>query len=488
MPTPELALVVLETEWEVNLDSVTTAHKWLQLPDDTVGRYNYYDCLFTARLWARMAGLLQETGNAAFYRDRIWPMVPVLLDLQRRGLPLDNDERLKLRRQYRAQLRDTDERILFRCPAWMREPRGKSPHSLNSDQQLSKLLFDEFGLKPAGVTDKGHRQVNLESLFRVLRDLRKKDEEYRPVLEWLFHRSKLQTVMDRYLGTKPNEHGRIHPIIKGYGTKTFRLAYADPAVQQWPDLVRSQIRASLGRVLVSADYSQIEARILAYESGDEPSIECFRAGEDIHIQNAQDLFGEDQWDKFSDLQRKMGRGFGKNFLYGISYGGAAETLKAKLFCPCPECVGKAPPAMNLTPLQRKAAGERWFRRHPAVERYRQKLVMELRANRNTYRSRFSDYRRKFFAPYPECERELYNFPEQFGAACIINSAIVRAKHLPLILQHHDSLMIECPTTRAKDMGAELKFIMEDTVPEFGESFPVDVSWGENWGQMEELRV
>ena len=116
------------------------------------------------------------------------------------------------------------------------------------------------------------------------------DEGAQPILEALFHRSRLQTIDERYLNVEPHPDGRVRARVKMYGTKTYRFAYAEPALQQMPPECRHFFVPPPGSILISVDYSQLEARLLAYLAHDETSIRVFQAGGDVHTANAADLF------------------------------------------------------------------------------------------------------------------------------------------------------------------------------------------------------
>jgi len=440
--------------------------RWLQLTARQVGIYNNYDCLATARLAKLLPEMFTKQGTERYYREEVWPTVEVVLAMQRRGLAVDTLARESIRQSLEMELRETDDSI--------RAIAGDI--NLNSTKQKSELLFGKLGLKPRKKTSKGADSTDLEALSQVLTHLRKMDEHARPVLNGLFHRSRVNTVLSRYLDFYVRD-GRVFPRIKFCGTKTERLAYADPAVQQFPREVRGMIVAQPGHVLVAADYSQLEARILAILANDRPSLEAFARGDDIHAANATDLFGQPVTRK--DDPR---RDFAKNFLYGISYGGAAETLKAKLFCPCPRC--KAPVALTVPREDMRRLADRWFARHPAVMKFRVALADKVRRF-HYYDSPFGG-RRWVFSPWSVAEREVYNLPMQWSAARITNRAMVRlhAMGAPIVLQMHDSIMLEVPSREEGIWKDWLKIAMERPVPELGGAvFPVTVSMAERWSEL-----
>jgi len=448
--------------------------RWLQLTARQVGVYNNWDCLSTARL-AKLLPIEMDAKAADpdYYAREVWPTVEVVLAMQRRGLAVDTLARENLRQSMEAELRDTDDTIQH-----LAIEAGQPTYvNLNSHTQKAKLLFDKLGLKPRRFTEKsGTRSTDLEALAGLLHNLRVMDRHAIPVLHGLFHRSRVNTILSRYLDFYVRD-GRVYPRIKFCGTKTERLAYADPAVQQFPPEVRGMVVAAPGHVLVSADFSQLEARILAVLAHDKPSLEAFAAGQDIHSLNATDLFGR------PITKDDPERDFAKSFLYGISYGGAAETMKSKLFCPCPKCVKPgAELAVPRTDMRRLA--DRWFARHPAVLAFRRQLADTVRKF-HYYDSPFGG-RRWIFSPWSVAEREVYNLPMQWSAATIVNRAMRRLHTwgAPIVFQHHDSIMLEAPVDQTSWWASRLRLVMEQPVPELGGTvFPVEVSVAERWSEL-----
>ena len=162
----------------------TTEHAFLKLPNAVLGTYNAFDTYYTAKLVGPLIAEVKSNGPAhwAFYQRWLEPLQYAVLAMQRRGLLLDRSALNKYRAQVRSELAETDRLI--------RGVAGDSDFNPNSDHQVRRLLFDRCGLKPAGKTDGGLWSVDLENLTRVLRDLRVKDEQHRPLLMNLFHRSR----------------------------------------------------------------------------------------------------------------------------------------------------------------------------------------------------------------------------------------------------------------------------------------------------------
>jgi DNA polymerase-1 len=322
--------------------------------------------------------------------------------------------------------------------------------------------------------------------------LRKKDQDYTTRLHELFHRSRLQTILERYLVVEGDIDGRVRPTIKLGGTETGRFAYAGgpgEAVQQWPHEIRGLIRARPGFVFVGRDYSQIEARILAVLSQDYLSLATFAKGRDVHEQNCRDLFGltVSEYDSLDPTRKVALRNYAKTFLYGLSYGGKADTIKMKLFCPCWRCISKAPPQVNLSTVEIKRAAARWETAHDAIMTWRAWLVDSVYGygQDRTWTSPFG-WRCRMWESQAEGERSLMNRPMQHCASVIINRAMVRLQRLgvPLSLQMHDELIAEVPEADAERTLTLMGEIMEIPVPELANTiFPTSSGSGQTWADL-----
>lgn len=458
-----------------------SSNRWFQISAQQCGGYNLWDCHATALVHRALTAEMAAKGDAAYYEREVWPTIPAVLAMQRRGLPVDTDRLFTLSRDYREELRAVDDEI--------RVLVGEPDLNMNAPQQRAKILFGTLGFTAPKRTATGQDSTDQDVLSSLYNKLGKRDDR-RAVLEKMFHRSKVNTIVTRYLTMYPRD-GRVFPTVKFCGTETERLAYSRPAVQQWPAngrwlIMRSIVRASPGHVFVSADSKQIEARILAILSGDTVSLEAFAAGKDIHAVNTCDLFsyGEDEYWSLPESQREGSRNYGKSFLYKISYGGAAELLKAKAFCPCPLCAADIPPLAHLTREQAAAAGDRWFAKHRPVLAFRRELERTITA-RHYWESPLGG-RRWMFSPWKEAQREAYNVPMQWIASQLIRRAMRRLHAIgaPVILQMHDQLVLEVPRAEAEPWRAKLVEAMEQPVAELGGAiFPADSSVGERWDEV-----
>lgn len=461
--------------------SVNTNHLFLQLPETILGVYNARDSYETARLVKPLFDELRARGNLDYVLQVMEPLQTAVINMQARGLLLDTDALRIYRKQVRSDLDDADHTILQADTSGeLRVPTPKSPNGIGSSKRLGKFLFGTLGLKPGKKTDTGADSTDQESLYRILRGFRKKDEGHRPVVEALFHRSRLKTILQRYLTLEPDPDGRVRANVKMYGTKTMRFSYSEPALQQFPPEARHVFVSQDGFTFLQADYSQLEARILAYLSNDRPSIEVFESGGDVHRQNGSDLFGVG----LAEVDKPT-RDFAKGFLYGLSYGGIAETMKMRLFCPCPLCETKVPQTLKLKMADIKKAGVRWNRIHYRVREFQEETAKFVR--RNHYYQSPLGARRWIAKPWGhELDRELKNLPMQFGGALLMNQrqGELDLLNCPIILQMHDSFLLEVPDLLVDHWAEKVRAVMEAPIDGLnGVSIPADIETGKNWGSL-----
>ena len=387
----------------------------------------------------------------------------------------------------------------------LRERRGKF---FNMSKDLKETVFDEWGLKPAPSTkDRSERALSQDALLYILDHMRVRDEPYRIALHALAHRARLRTIWQRYLDFWVDTDDRVYPTIQCASARTMRLAYSEPALQQWPDEIRHLIEPRPGHCYVSGDYSQIEARIAVIESGDPIDMELFdrfdaaahehseavegcelcaqRMLYDVHAASARDRMGIDYaaWLHLPPKLRKLQRNDAKRFRYKLQYGGSDREEIKNTFCPCVRCIDKVPQLLKQDQKSRLAAGQRWLERHSAVTKWHDELCRTVARNGMRYTSRFG-YTRKFHEPWPQVRTKIVNFPCQHGAAEVINRAMetLHYEHdAPIVMQQHDNLILEVPLDDAQHWARILKSVMEAPVPEYaterqpnGYVFPIEL--------------
>jgi hypothetical protein len=336
----------------------------------------------------------------------------------------------------------------------------------------------------------------------VLRDLRKGDEPYRLLVLALLHRSRF-VKLDEYL-TFEHTEGRIYPTVKMAGTETLRFAYADPALHSWASEIRSVVRPLDGHTLVKADFSQLEARLAAYLSGDKADIAVYEMPTDnrphphhpmwdIHSRLICDglAIDADKWLSMDPTERTLFRDAAKNIRYGtFQYGGEPESAQAKVRCPCgsdPTLVlpwTRCQPnrLMDLSPKVKRQIVDGWRGAHTAFVLWQKRIADEVIRNRCLTNP--LGLRRYFSQPMTDdlC-REAYAWSVS-SVASIIKLRGLRRLHaigVPIIFDHHDALLAECPEAKSGEVARLMQEAMEAPVSELNMvSFPVDVEVTRGW--------
>ncbi len=427
------------------------------------------DCL------RQLAPVLREQVEAQklvkLYETIDLPLAPVLAQMEEYGVRVDPEALAAMSATMEGEIRSLEKSI------W--EMSG-AEFNVNSPQQLAEILFDKLSLQPPARRGKARSTAAevLEALA-LTHDLPKKVLEYREI-------SKLKST---YVDTLPllihGSTGRLHTRFSQTGTATGRLSSYEPNLQNIPvkselgRQIRAAFAAAPGMTMLSADYSQIELRILAHLSEDAVLIDAFRHEEDIHARTAQEVFGVGPM-----AQTKEHRRVAKVINFGIIYGLSAFGL-----------------AQQLGTDTREAAQfiNAYFTKYRGVRTFLDKTVSDTR--KNLYTTTLFGRTR----PIPEinspqvnlrnfAERTALNSPIQGTAADLIKIAMIQiAKRLDkekfrskMILQVHDELLFEAPPNELKRLSALVKECMENAHP-LSVPVKVDLKAGSNWRDMKEIK-
>lgn len=383
---------------------------------------------YTARTHAEIRS--RFAGETARVYDEIeLPLVPVLASIERRGVQIDL-----------ARLRAHEAELAERVRGYESAAFAAIGHEVNlsSPKQLQTVLFDELGMPKTRKTQTGYT-TDAAALAEL------HEQHPHPFLEALLaHRdvNKLRQIVASLSASVQAQDGRIHTTLLQNAASTGRLASTDPNLQNIP--VRSEegrrireafVHAAEFETLMTADYSQIEMRIMAHLSGDAGLIEAFHAGEDLHRFVGSRIFGVSPADVTADMRSKV-----KAISYGLAYGLSAFGLSRQL---------------GLTGPEARQLMEDYFARFGGVRDYLREVVEQ--ARRDTYTETIFGRRR----PFPDlaspnrtlranAERAALNAPIQGTAADIIKIAMIRIEaamtaqdmRSQMILQIHDELMFE----------------------------------------------
>lgn len=413
-----------------------------------------------------LAQELEKEGARKVYDDIDLPLVGVLACMERTGAALDVDHLKALNESTGAEV-DRLRAAIY----------ASAGHEFNVDspKQLSEVLFDELGLTPKKKTRSGY-----STNASVLKELTEEHELPGLMLEYREYAKIKSTYIDA-LPRMRAEDGRVHTSFNEMVTTTGRLSSSDPNLQNIPvrtDFGR-QIRTCFvpldeGEVFVSADYSQIELRLLAHLSGDEHLIASFNSGEDFHASTASRVFGV----PMDDVTPQM-RSRAKAVNFGIVYGQQAYGLSQSLHIPFYEA---------------KEMIDCYFEVHPGVRTYLDDVVAQ--AHKDGYavtlfgrRRYIPELKAKNAARRGFGERTAMNHPMQGTAADIIKLAmrqvqdelVARDLGTRLMLQVHDELDLSVPESEVEEVSDLLTSVMESVV-ELSVPLLVDVSAGANWAE------
>lgn len=427
---------------------------------------------------AHLAWLLRERFEPRIEREELravfddieMPLVPILGKMELRGIELDGELLKTLSARCAEELAKLEEQAV--------ELVGHA-FNLNSPKQLGEILFNELGLPTRGLKK---TKTGISTDASVLEKL--KGEHPLPGL-LLEHRT-LAKLKSTYLDVLPGMISpvskRLHTKFNQTGTGTGRLSSSEPNLQNIPiqtelgRMIRSAFVAKRDHVLISADYSQIELRILAHMSEDEELIRVFKRDLDIHAQTARNILGLGP----DAVLPKDARRLGKTINFGVIYGMGPFALSQEL-------------GISMAEAQRYIAT--YFSRFPGVKRLFAEL--EEAAQREGFVRTISG-RKRLIADLDSSgrgqgflARAAINAPLQGSAADLIKRAMIRVdKRLEsdslgaaLVLQIHDELLVECPADRAAEVATMVREEMERAM-ELQVPLKVDIGCGKNWLEVE----
>jgi DNA polymerase I len=417
-------------------------------------------------LAAALARAMDEVQLTPLYRDIELPLVPVLLEMEQAGIAVDSAAMEAMSAEFGAAMEELERRLT--------ESAGH-PFNVASTRELGKVLFEELRL-PVIKKLKTGPSTDVDVLEKLA--------EQHPLPGLVLEHRSLAKLKGTYVDALPllvdPADGRIHTTFNQAGAATGRLSSVDPNLQNIPvrtDLSR-RIRAAFvappGRRLVSADYSQIELRILAHYSSDQALIESFRKGEDVHTRTAAETFGVAAGAVTPDQRRVA-----KVLNFGIAYGLSAFGLSQRL---------------DMPPREAQGIIDRYFARYAGVKRWLEAIVAEARRT-GEVRTVFGRLR-----PMPEiaarnpalrqaAERTAVNTPIQGTAADVVKIAMLRVQaalvkerlDARMLLQVHDELVVEAAERAVEPVSALLRREMEASAS-LAVPLLVEVGHGRSWAE------
>ena len=420
-------------------------------------------CALIGALVDTLTQRLKELGMWELYQTVDLPLCPVLAEMETEGFLVDRKALAQFGDMLSGRIQTAQKNIF--------DLAGEE-FNINSTQQLGRILFDQLGLPPVKKTKTGY-STNAD----VLDKLRGSHPIIQEILDYR-QLTKLKSTYVDGLGKVIGPDGRIHTCFQNTVTATGRLSSTEPNLQNIP--IRTELGAQLrkmfvapaGRVLVDADYSQIELRLLACMAGDQTMIDGFNSGEDIHRITASQVFGVPQEEVTPQMRRSA-----KAVNFGIVYGISPFSLSQDI---------------GVTVAQAKEYMEKYFQHYSGVRAYMDGVVARAKADgyvttlfarrRWVPELKSSNFNTRSFG-----ERVALNAPIQGTAADVIKAAMIRVRDRllaqglkgRLVLQVHDELIVECPQEEAEAVQRLVKEEMEAVV-----SLPVplvaDTAAGKSW--------
>ncbi|MBE5809926.1 MAG: DNA polymerase I [Clostridiales bacterium] len=395
------------------------------------------------------------------------PLSRVLFNMEQVGFTVDTAFLKTLGERYTAQIEEARSAVFKAC--------GVKPFNLNSTQQLGEVLFDQLGLPHGKKTSRGY-----STSAEVLENLRDIAPE---IIDPLLRYRQLTKLNSTYIEgllrlTEPN--GRVHSTFDQVATATGRISSSEPNLQNIP--VRTsegrEIRQAFlpreGWVLLDADYSQIELRLMAHFSGDENMLDAFRTGQDVHARTASEIF-DVPLDQVDSTLRSNAKAVNFGIIYGISGFGLSRNT-------------------GVSQQEARSFISRYFAKYPGVKRFMDTAVAD--GQQNGYALTLMGRRRYL----PELtasnamvrefgKRAAMNTPVQGTAADIIKLAMVRVDEAlrreklqsRLILQVHDELLLECPPEEVETASRILQEAMEGVIS-LSVPLSAEVHQGVNWAE------
>jgi len=437
---------------------------------ESAAPYAAADADMTARLRLAFEEPVVREGLSYLMTDMEMPLVPILVTMQRHGIKLDSAGLREMSEDLREQLFQTEEELY--------KSIGHTVN-INSPQQLSELLFNEIGLPKTKRTKTGY-STDANSLEGL--------KGLHPVVDQILEYRQVSKLKSTYVDALPDmvnpATGRVHTSYNQTGSATGRMSSSDPNLQNIP------IRTEMGRqvrkafvadgapdwLLFSADYSQIELRVLAHISQDPGLLEAFRRGEDIHSSTASLMFDVPLNDVVSD-QRRIAKVLNFGVIYGLSAHGISQQT-------------------GFSREEGASFIEAYFAKYPGISDYLEQVKVKARAEQYVEtllgrRRYLPDINSPNFNVRGGAERMAINMPIQGTAADIMKLAMIRVQNrldeegmkTKMLLQVHDELVFETPK---EEMDA-LKDLVFDEMPaamDLDVTLKVDTKWGPTWGDME----
>ena len=419
-----------------------------------------------AEYWRQVGEFEKNPELKKVFFDFDLPLIPVLFKMEKKGMLIDREYFEDLKLEYSDEVARREREIQLMAGV---------DFNVNSPVQLSEVLFDKLQLPAKGIkkTSRGY-STGAKELDKL------KDEH--PIIVKLMEYRETAKLLSTYVLPMldlADSKNRIHTTFTQNVTATGRLSSLNPNLQNIPvrteegKRIRGGFVADAGKVLVSADYSQFELRLAAAMSDEKDLIADFNSGIDIHTKTASEAFHV-PFDEVTKKQRRAAKVINFGVLYGMSAKGLAD-------------------AAEMTVPEAKVFIDKYFELRSAIKA---KLAEYLKQAREMgyvetmfgRRRPTPDVKSSNFLIRTAAERAAQNMPIQGTEADLMKRAMARVdaalpKGAELVMQVHDSLIVECDENLAEEVGEILKREMTGVAPELSVQLAVDVTVGKNWGEL-----
>ncbi len=437
-----------------------------EVPIEEATPYASMDAAMSFELKDILFGKLKEEALEDLYFQIEMPLISVLADIESAGIKIDTEKIGAISKELEREIDAIKRRIYF---------LAGEEFNINSPKQLSNILFQSLGFQPGKKTKTG-----FSTSMNVLEELAASHELPREILNYRSLNKLKTTYMDVLPSLINPATGRIHTSFNQAATATGRLSSSDPNLQnipvkgEWGRRIRETFIAEGSNLLVSADYSQVELRILAHLSNDQGLIKAFNDNLDIHARTAAEIFGTTT-DRITPDMRRVAKTVNFGVIYGISPFGLSE-------------------ALGISREEARTYIDQYFARHPGVKRYIEKCVDE--AKQQGYvqtlfgrRRAIPEIRSKNSAVRQQGERLAINSPVQGTAADIIKISMIHIGNRlrdnglrsRMILQVHDELLFEVPGGELETVRDIVRKEMEGVI-RLSVPLKVDIHYGKNWSE------
>ena len=439
-----------------------------EVPLETAAPYAAEDADITLQLHQILSGRLRDTGKLLSVLNEIEiPLIPILSSMERTGVLIDSE-------LLHRQSQELADRMLS-LEQKAHDEAGQS-FNLGSPKQLQQILFDELKLPVIKKTPKGQPSTAED----ILQELANDYELPRLILEFRSLSKLKSTYTDKLPLQLDKNTGRVHTSYHQAVAATGRLSSASPNLQNIPirteegRRIRQAFIAPANHVLIAADYSQIELRIMAHLSQDEGLVHAFRRGEDIHRATAAEVFGLTLNEVGAD-ERRAAKAINFGLIYGMSAFGLARQL-------------------NIGRNEAQAYVDSYFGRYPGVLEFMERMKKQAAADgyiETLYGRRLylPEIRARNAMRRQAAERTAINAPMQGTAADIIKRAMIaihgwiKKENPPvrMIMQVHDELVFEVEQSSAQEICAKINTLMSSAT-ELSLPLLVESGIGDNWDQ------